>query len=108
MSAQYVSSVTTSRNNAYQEIDVLDGVTSDWYIFPHDTRHVGVDLDPSGTAKIQTSNDITKMEAGTDTGIDWNLGAVTSKAGDTSIGVRGFRVVSISGAARAVLNAVFS
>jgi len=106
MSYKLLKSATASKTNIYEKVSILDTETSDWIIFPPDVREVGVDFLPAGTAKIQTSNDIEGMRDDTAVGLDWDEGEIAIDKAATAIGVRGFRVVSISGAVDVHFNGV--
>lgn len=108
MATEYLTSTSPGSSNIVKTLEVANGVTGDWIIFPNDMREIGVDLIPSGTAKIQTSNDIDGIKAGTVTAIDWDDGEITTPLGRTCIGVRAMRLVSISGAAKAYIDGVIN
>lgn len=97
-----------SKSNVTFKIEVADSVTSDWYIMPAGIREINVDVITSGSAVVQTSNDMDGMVAGTAAGIDWDFGAVTANKAAVCSGVRGIRLVSNSGAATLFVNGILA
>ena len=107
MAYELLSSAVGSKQDVLKTITVLTTVTSDWIVFPAGIKTVSVVLVPSGSAKIQVTNDIDGVVAGTAVGIDWDAGAVSVNTAKVATGVKAFRVVSVSGGAVANFRGLF-
>lgn len=76
-------------------------------LIPDDIRGISVTVEPTGcTVKVQaTTNSVAEVKAGTETWIDWDLGAVAIDTNDTCDPVTAIRMVQI-GAGSSVLTMV--
>lgn len=75
--------------------------TGDYLFFPHDKRFLTVEVTPTVSAKIQSTNsDSSEVRNGTAIYRDWPRGVVTGYTKDVVVhGVTALRLVAIDGAA---------
>jgi hypothetical protein len=66
-------------------------------LIPDDVKTISVTVEPTGaTAKVQTTtNSVAEVKAGTETWVDWDLGAVAVDTNDTADPVTAMRLVQI-------------
>jgi hypothetical protein len=96
------------KTNLRFKITVGDGETSEWHLIPSGIGILTVDFLPSGRAKVQTSNDVEGIIAGNATPIEWDHGASTADIASRCDGIRGIRLVSVTGACDLIVNGVQS
>jgi hypothetical protein len=85
-------------------INTGDGQTSPWYQIPGNVSKVAIQVEPAGTAKVQSTIDNENLEAGTSGAEDWPDGEVNAVNSALLEGAAAFRIVSVAGAVEAHAN----